>query len=279
MNKIPKLSIDIRSVADKYFVFHERSRSLSVKFNKSLNYLSGAERIYNCLASLKSLYLVEDKSNQTFSCVLDESELKNLYDYHMIDGVARDYYDLVKGSQPVCPFCMKGAIYTVEHHLPKSKYPTYSIIPYNLVPCCRDCNTNKLDKIYLSENGQTLHPYYDQANSNRWLYAEVIPGFAPSVRFYVNCSESLNKSLNIKISNHFKIYDLNHTYKACTVPELAYLNQKLSDIHIKSGLSGVEEYLKEEAICNERANKNFWKTALYHALSKDQWYLNGGYKI
>ncbi|EGR1265334.1 HNH endonuclease [Vibrio cholerae] len=279
MNKIPKLSIDIRSAADKYFVFHDRSKSLSFKFNKSLNYLSGAERIYNCFASLKILYLVEEQSSQTYSCVLNEYELKNLYDYHMINGVARDYYDLVKESQPVCPFCMKGAIYTVEHHLPKSKYPTYAIIPNNLVPCCRDCNTNKLAKIALSENGQTLHPYYDQANSDRWLYAEVIPGLAPSVRFYVDVSNNINKLLKIKISNHFEMYDLNHTYKACAVPELAYLNQKLSDINIKSGLSGVEKYLKEEAILNERANKNFWKTALYHALYRDQWYLNGGYKI
>lgn len=66
-----------------------------------------------------------------------------------------------------CPFCdgsMKSAV-TVEHFLPKGRYPVLSVHAANLVPACKDCNEPKSDKDPL-ENARLLDlfvPYHRHA--------------------------------------------------------------------------------------------------------------------
>src|SRR6266446_4463738 len=57
------------------------------------------------------------------------------------------------------------------HHLPKSRYPDLSVSPINLVPCCMDCNTNKRAIFPTSGQEETLHPYYDNFEGEKWLQA------------------------------------------------------------------------------------------------------------
>ena len=57
----------------------------------------------------------------------------NLYKNHMakIGVVGRDEYDLVKLAKPhsLCPFCSVQPIRNVDHFLPESKFPQFSILP------------------------------------------------------------------------------------------------------------------------------------------------------
>ena len=62
----------------------------------------------------------------------------------MADG-GRKYYDKIKAipKYSKCPFCGVGIVSTLDHYLPKTKYPTYALTPVNLIACCADCNKNK----------------------------------------------------------------------------------------------------------------------------------------
>lgn len=67
----------------------------------------------------------------------------------------------------VCPFCdgsREGA--QIDHFYPKSKYPSLSCHPLNLVPICKNCNdrANKGEKVPLTPNAPDpmadwFHPY------------------------------------------------------------------------------------------------------------------------
>ena len=66
-------------------------------------------------------------------------------------------------NQDTCPICDTLLIETdsIEHFLPKSKYPALSIHPFNLFPSCEKCNHKKGDKDPLlnMKYPYILHPY------------------------------------------------------------------------------------------------------------------------
>ena len=72
---------------------------------------------------------------------LTGNKLIQLYEYRMLQKPSvRVYYDKIKSivRNERCPFCNKQVVKTVDHYLPKTKYPIYSITPINLVAACRD---------------------------------------------------------------------------------------------------------------------------------------------
>jgi hypothetical protein len=96
-------------------------------------------------------------------------ELNKLYTSYMVgkkDKPARKIYDklLSKAPRGICPFCGLGIASTLDHYLPKTKYPLFSVLASNLVPACKDCNTGKKTKIAITAEEQCLHPYFDHNN-------------------------------------------------------------------------------------------------------------------
>ena len=43
----------------------------------------------------------------------------------------------------LCPFCGRDQVGTLDHYLPKSRYPELSVLGANLVPACETCNRLK----------------------------------------------------------------------------------------------------------------------------------------
>lgn len=107
---------------------------------------------YNFYADKKSLYQLSEitlpvSNHRNFA---DYKEIKDklikLYSKLYNNKVAKLYYDAICSTSNKCPFCEFGQVATLDHYLPKLKFPIFSILPYNLVPCCRDCNSNKGDR-------------------------------------------------------------------------------------------------------------------------------------
>ncbi|HWX51538.1 MAG TPA: hypothetical protein VNZ61_26125 [Roseomonas sp.] len=63
----------------------------------------------------------------------------------------------------LCPACGEpGAPNTLDHYLPKSKFPHLSIIPANLFPMCDACQAKKLEKTGDAHHPRFfIHPYFD----------------------------------------------------------------------------------------------------------------------
>lgn len=63
----------------------------------------------------------------------------------------------------LCPVCGEpGAPNTLDHYLPKGRFPHLSIIPANLFPMCDACQAKKLEKTGDADHSRFfIHPYFD----------------------------------------------------------------------------------------------------------------------
>lgn len=90
-----------------------------------------------------------------------------------------------QASTVVCPMC--GSLHTtsLDHFLPKARYPEFHVYSRNLVPAC-NCNQRKGTKHRGRLPGERpLHPYYDDALRTRLVQAELGPAITPPMRIRI----------------------------------------------------------------------------------------------
>lgn len=211
---------------------------------------------------------------------LTKKNLNVLYTYHMVGSVmpGRGVYDRVMNLAPhgKCPFCWFGQVSTLDHFLPKSRYPAYSIHVANLVPCCGDCNDGKGFKI-LTKDRQILHPYFEAVEIERdvWLYASVKKTWPVTLEYFISPPDPWSAEQKCRLTNYFNDLDLSRRFSVEAVTELVELSDYLGSLG--KGVD-IEGYLKGKAAVERGARPNSWKSAMFEAVSKDAWYINGGFK-
>ena len=207
----------------------------------------------------------------------------NLYKNHVakIGAIGRGEYELVKLALPhrLCPFCSVQPIRNVDHFLPESKFPQFSILPANLVPTCRDCNFEKRADSPSKLADQLFHPYFETV-SGRWLAVEVHENNQPSVTYKVGAGASLKGVRLKRAQNQFRKLDLGLLYSGLAANELSSIAWSLSGVHEQGGGKAVREQLRDVAkSAIESEYPVEWKVALYEGLSQSEWYYNGGFKF
>lgn len=150
---------------------------------------------------------------------LTKRKLVNLYENNLRDKdkPARNYYDaLLFSSGERCPFCGDiGHTKNLDHFLPKTHFPEFSVMPLNLVPSCRDCNMGEKGQAYATvADEQVLHPYIDKGifYQEQWVYAEYIDEDDGAFRYYVNCPDAWSQVDKNRAANHFNALDLASRY-------------------------------------------------------------------
>lgn len=142
---------------------------------------------------------------------IQKRDMKALYENNMVKNKrGRKIYDKLLSLAPLsrCPFCGIGQVSTLDHYLPKAEFPTFTVLPYNLVASCKDCNTGKLASYATTQNTQTLHPYYDNFTSEQWLFARVVQTSPTSIEFYVDPPAAWNLVDKDRVISHFDNYKL-----------------------------------------------------------------------
>ncbi|WP_149087856.1 HNH endonuclease [Pseudomonas prosekii] len=242
-------------------------------------------------------YLIKAQTRRLFSipsnfCQNDEvvigavtkAELKKTYSDHMV-GVgkpARYIYDLLIASAPrrKCPFCGFGHATTLDHYLPKAKFPLLSVIPWNLVPACKDCNTGKSSTIARMESEQTLHPYFERRaiSEEQWVYARLITSAPPVLEFFVSPPPYWDEIEKARVESHFIGYKLATRFSVEASNELAALKDVFNNLWDDLGAEGVRLHLRGVAHGKALQHVNSWDTAMYQALAASAWYFSGGFR-
>ena len=143
-----------------------------------------------------------------------KSDLTKLYtQYFVPEGKpARRLYEAIKvAAGGKCPLCGGvGHVRTLDHYLPKANFPLYAIMPTNLVPCCRDCNSEKLNAFAAVRENQTLHPYFDHERffDDKWIHARVIPTTPPVLEYFVLPPDAWPEDDKSRVWSHFVEYRL-----------------------------------------------------------------------
>lgn len=212
-----------------------------------------------------------------------KNELKGVYSTHMVGmkKPARQIYESLMANAPLgkCPFCGVGVASTLDHYLPKTKFPQFSVLPHNLVPSCKDCNTGKSTKVPSFIGKQSLHPYFDHGVfiTDQWLFAEVFRTTPATISFYVDSPAGWDDVSKDRVRAHFECFKLNKLYSVEACNQLASLRNMLIDLSESTNSETVRYHLQLEAKAYKNVHVNSWQTALYQALSENDWYYEGGY--
>lgn len=249
-----------------------RDKELKDKFVDSAEFIERKSEEYAAVAKSNKWgkISIHDKVNG----VITKEEMVKLYDQKFVkqSTVREKYYDkiLATAKYGKCPICGIGQASTLDHYLAKTLYPTYAVTPDNLIPECRDCNSNKSNKTIENISEAPLHPYFDDVDKSIWLCADLL--FKDDVfiaKYYVNPEiKEENPNLYDRFCTHLDLYKLKEAYSVQASTEMSENKQLWEKVNKQTGKQGLIRYFTECLESCEMIQKNTWKTALLRGLIK-----------
>lgn len=105
----------------------------------------------------------------------------------------------------ICPACGElGRPNTLDHYLPKGKYPHFCVTPANLFPMCDACQKAKLEKTgSVNEPRFFLHPYFDIFIAEQVISVSIQPPYA-SPTFSIALSDQLTAGQSAVLTSHLR---------------------------------------------------------------------------
>jgi hypothetical protein len=234
------------------------------------------EIMYNVKKINNALYTLPQK--KIVDGVIDIDGLKNIYSNRMLkeDNDARSYYDKLLSSAPrgKCPYCTLRPASTLDHYLPKSLYPLYSVTPINLIPACKDCNTGKLTEFPTCSEDETLHPYYDNVEDERWLFMRVINLHPIVFEYYVDAPENWGDLMKKRLEMHLYSFKLDDQFSTHAQEEFENRRVYMEKLFLNGGEVGLKKFLNESYFSCLASSKNSWQTAFYYGLYSCDEFIN-----
>jgi len=170
-----------------------------------------------------------------------------------------------------------GAVNTLDHYLPKTHFPVFSVTPNNLIPACEWCQGEKSEYYPTTEGGQLLHPYFDNVDNDVWLAAEVIVGVPAGFRYFASPPDDWTQSAKARVVAHLRELNLPVLFSSNAGSRLSEIRRRLASLHQKGGEGAVRAHLREEIASIEADHNNSWAAAMYRAAVASDWFCNGGF--
>jgi hypothetical protein len=238
-----------------------------------------ASKAYDLAANAKTLYLTPLTAN--VRKVIAE-ELVKIYTLRMVPKKAkgRPVYDQIM-SIPVngrCPLCGIGTVNTLDHYLPKTHFPVFSVAPHNLVPACTWCQGQKMEYYPTTAGGQLLHPYFDDFDQDIWLAAEVVVGSPAAFRYRVSPPDNWTPDEKARVASHLRELKLGSLFGSNAGSRLVEIRGRLAKLHDAGGADAVRAHLEEELDSIEQDQKNSWVAAMYRGAIASNWFCDGGFR-
>lgn len=182
-----------------------------------------------------------------------------------------------------CPYCGISESSTLDHYLPKERYPEFSIFPKNLVPSCGVCNTRKKDRILEAGTDvrMFLHPCFDTIPDAEFLAVRTrleVDGLILSYRLTRPVGMAVRTFRHLR--SHFTELNLADRYRRMGLVHLG--EQYPSLLRAYGGAEDaqrVADKLQEVAQdFEEVAGPNNWLAKLYRALAANDEFCDGGFE-
>ena len=147
-----------------------------------------------------------------------------------------------------CPYCILSEPDTIEHILPKDKYPEYAIHLYNLIPCCSKCNRYKGEAVCdLAGNPNTLNFYYHDPEVCQFLEVDcIVDSYGqPAFKYKLEFPSSLDSIIASTIINHFNRLHLIDRYNEEVIKSYADLELTIKSVCKDKSLKEVLQFLQD----------------------------------
>jgi hypothetical protein len=208
-----------------------------------------------------------------------DAELGDLYDRVLVRGGERVVYEVIRrrGRYGRCPYCGQRDVGTLDHYLPQGGFPEFSVLPSNLIPCCRDCNHEKLEHIPSTNFDQLFHPYFDDWSGLEILKAEIRISSTVDVTFRINV-DALPPEISGRATTQFNQLKLGTLYANQATVELVQRREVFQKTFATGGRDALESELRREHQSRRQPFPNAWEPVLYLALAEDEQFCNGGWE-
>ena len=143
----------------------------------------------------------------------------------------------------ICSYCgiTRSVIHDLDHFLPRSKYPEFSILSNNLIYVCPTCNQDYKKNEFLDAStppiSKFLNPYYDSLDEDEIIKCNISNnGVILNIEYIANPHlATINPYLYKVTKNHLKSLNLNERYIKIIQKDLIdkFLN-KFKDKDIKT---------------------------------------------
>jgi hypothetical protein len=168
----------------------------------------------------------------------------------------------------VCPYCdmnkINKELVSIDHFLPKSKFPILSIYPENLIVSCKACNeTVKGENILVPIS----HPYYDSVSD--YFVFEINDMDIQQYKIKVIMNEGNTIFINEKVKNFLELFNIKERYEKNMTAELKDLRDsirkkaiaELNGIALFRGVTlqdievSIERYFRDSLIDNKKLHR------------------------
>jgi len=191
------------------------------------------------------------------------------------------YGELLRVTDGRCPMCGFGEASTLDHYLPLSRYPEFSVFAVNLVPACARCNQLKGNSVGRTPTEQFLHSFFHQIPSIPVLTCrvDVEPGTV-LVTFRIRQSQRVPTDILARMSYQFDRLRLADRFRREALNELG---DRRAIFATYVGPNDDSEALRDRLRQEARGflatlGPNHWKTALYIALRQNREFWSGGFR-
>lgn len=200
--------------------------------------------------------------------------------YDSDTNAKKDLISLIKGkldihSKAVCCYCGIGRPTTIDHYLPKSVFPEFSTLSYNLIPCCPDCNNLK-SNYWIDENSRTrlfVNYYYDAIPNENYLFSKISrQNNAFLVEFFYKAPN--NSKIFSTISTHLDKLDITNRLEdiANSYIDTVYDQHQVA-LYAGTDVEQLRKTIKlNTRILEKKHGKNYWQTVLNRAILKSNYF-------
>ena len=202
--------------------------------------------------------------------------------YSLYDSKEELKHKIRKRSKVICPYCgIQETPYHVDHILPRSKYPEFSMFNHNLIGVCSVCNSRyKGDDFVLNGERQFFNPYVDTFVENKQFVecSLSVSGIYLKIDFSIEDIDNEAYGYMI-IKNHFNNLNLNSRYKKILLQDKvkrfkdSYIDEhllKYEDVTLNELKTDIDKIVREF----RSFNNNHWEKVFWKALKECNEYLN-----
>jgi aryl carrier-like protein len=195
-----------------------------------------------------------------------KKSLKYLYTHPALgsaQGIVLD--DLNNHELNLCPACGEfGKPNTLDHYLPKGKYPHFSITPVNLFPMCDSCQKEKLEKTHTAiEPRLFLHPYFDVFLERQIIRVVIHPPYdTPS--FSIELLDWLTDEQRLVVQAHIRELAIERRFAGFFKDESIRILKHAAKI--RNGNQTIQQSLELFRSLYEEPTLNSWQHLYYRAV-------------
>ena len=171
-----------------------------------------------------------------------------------------------------CPYCGISNVDTLDHYLPKTKYPALVVTPFNLIPSCSACNKSKGSIVGNQRSDEPLHPYYDNIDDEIWLKCDIIHEEEFAIKYRVIRPDAWSGELFIRAEKYFRDLKLNIKFTSNANYEYSCRIRSHKRHYLKDTKEGFFEFMQESLEDYETSYTNSWVSAFYRELCENNWY-------